>query len=98
MDRVHDSIALDLVGYHVLGRHGELGTVVEAESAAGADDDVELLVRGGTHERLIFHLPFAQIYEILPGRRTAISEVDVTDFTARLNDDGTVGLYLPKNA
>jgi hypothetical protein len=97
MDRVHDTIALDLVGYQVLGRHGELGTVVEAQNTASADEDVELLVRGGTHERLIFHVPFARICEILPSRRAAISRVDVTDFTARLNADGTVGLYLPKN-
>lgn len=97
MTRVHSSIAQDLVGYHVLGRHGELGTVVEAERAGSGDGDVKLLVRGGTHERLFFHLPFARINEILPGRRTVMSEVDVTDFTARLNDDGTVGLYLPSD-
>jgi hypothetical protein len=74
---------------------GALGTVVEADSAKGGDHDLRLLVRGGTNERLFFHLPLARIHEIVPGQRTVISEVDVTDFTARLNDDGTVGLYLP---
>lgn len=97
MTPVRDSIALDLVGYRVLGRHGELGTVVEAESTDGAGGDGKLLVRGGTNERLMFHLPFARIHEILPAERTVILKVDVTDFTGRLNDDGTVGLYLPNN-
>ena len=97
MIRVHDSTALDLIGYHVLGRHGELGTVVETDSAKGEDNDLKLLIRGGTNERLFFHLPLARIHEVVPGQRTVISEVDVTDFTARLNDDGTVGLYLPND-
>ena len=91
---VHHAITRDLVGYRVLGRHGELGTVVQAQGIGGSVDSPTLVVRGGSTERLIFYLPLGRVASIFPRRRTVISEVDVTDFAARLNADGTVELHL----
>jgi hypothetical protein len=83
-----------LIGYRVLGAYGDLGTVVETEAAEGGADEVQLVIRGGSRRRLLFHLPVGLVRQILPDRRIMVSEVDVTDFTARLNDDGSVALYL----
>lgn len=92
------SNVLDLVGYRVLGRHGDLGTVVtvRTDGAENALDAPMLVVRGGSTELLLYHVPFDRLRGIVPEERLAISEVDVTDFEARLRDDGTVELYLER--
>ncbi len=82
-----------LVGYLVTGRHGPLGTVVEAE--AGEEGEGDLVVRGGAHDALEFHVPASRLEPIDPGSHDVVTDVDVTDFVPRLREDGVVVLVLP---
>ncbi len=87
-------MSIDLIGYRVLGRHGELGTVVETNGIEAHEHDASLVVRGGSTDRLVFHLPVTRITEVRPRRRLVLSEVDVTDFEPSLNEDGDIDLRL----
>ena len=84
----HDQLP-DLVGYRVLGRYGELGTVV-----AAATTDHDLVVRGGVSHALVYVLPIRRIRDVSAKRRTVTADVDVEDFVPSLGDDGTVVLEL----
>jgi len=84
----------DLVGYRVLGRYGELGTVVEVERVEGDVDDRALVVRGGVSDALMYHIPSRRVVSVSSEAGTVIAEVDAADFVPRVIDDGTVVLHL----
>jgi hypothetical protein len=93
---VEASSLFNLVGYRVVGRHGELGTVVmvRTDDAEGGVDPPILVVRGGRTELLLLHLPLDRLSGLFPEERLAVSELDIVDFAAHLGDDGRVELYL----
>lgn len=74
----------------MLGRYGELGTIVAVETPPHDD----LVVRGGVSKALVYRLPTRRIREISAERRTVTADVDVADFVPSLHDDGTVVLQL----
>lgn len=84
----------DLVGYRVLGRYGELGTVVGIELAPGDIDASALVVRGGVSNALVYLLPSRRIVGVSDENCTVTADADVTDFVPLLSDDGTVVLRL----
>ena len=83
----------DVVGYRLLGRHGELGFV---EGELSPDGDVKLVVRGGVSHALVYHVPRRRIVEVSAGRRTVTADVDVADFAPFLREDGVVVLELAR--
>lgn len=83
----------DLVGFRALGRHGELGVVVES---GGEDPSLtSLVVRGGVSSGLVYFVPRRHVEAVRHDRRTVILDVDLHDFVASLRADGTVELTLP---
>lgn len=74
----------------MLGRYGELGTVVAVETMP--DDD--LVVRGGVSQALVYRLPTRRIRDVSAELRTVTADVGVADFVPSLHDDGTVVLQL----
>jgi len=83
-----------LIGYRVDGRHGRLGTVIDAEGEERETEQSEILVRGGASDALYYHVPSAAVVDVSLERRTVTLDLDVVDFTPRLRDDGSVDLYL----
>jgi len=87
----------NVVGYRVLGRHGQLGVVVaddDAEGKLGTSDGETIVFRGGVSDALLFVLPRSRVRSISPSSRTLTVEVDVGDFSPRPGRDGTVELHL----
>ena len=84
----------DLVGYRMLGRHGELGRVVELEGIEGAPESSTLVVRGGVSDALIYHVPAMRLVSVSRETGTVEADVDVADFVPSLGDGGTVELRL----
>lgn len=84
----------DLIGWRVLGRQGELGVVVEADSLAEPSEGSTIVVRGGVSEALQYHVPAARLVSISPVTRTLRVDVDVADFVPRFGEGGTVELRL----
>jgi hypothetical protein len=78
----------------VLGRYGELGTVVDTELAPGDMDGPALIVRGGVSEALVYHVPSRRILGVSNENCTVTADADVTDFVPFLSDDGTIVLRL----
>jgi len=78
----------------VLGRHGELGTVVDVESAPGEIDGPALVLRGGVSNALVYVLPSRRIVGVSDENCTVTADADVTDFVALLSGDGSVVLRL----
>jgi hypothetical protein len=74
----------------VLGRHGELGTVIAVETTP----EIDLVVRGGVSQALTYRLPRRRISHMSVKRRTVTADVDVADFVPSLATDGTVVLEL----
>jgi len=87
---VHD--VTDLVGFRALGRHGELGVVVRAESQATRD--AKIAIRGGASAALLYLVPRARVYSIQATAQTLRLDVDLADFVPSLLPDGTVELQL----
>jgi hypothetical protein len=88
---VHSSA---LIGYRVDGRHGRLGTVIDAEGEEREAEQSEILVRGGASDALFYHVPSSVVVDVSRERRTVTLDLDVVDFAPRLRDDGSVDLYL----
>lgn len=82
----------DLVGFRVLGRHGELGVVVRAD--AQATRDARLAIRGGASSALLYLVPYARVHSIQDTAQTVQVDVDLADFVPSLLPDGTVELRL----
>lgn len=78
----------------MLGRYGELGTVVDTELAPGDMDGPALVVRGGVSEALVYHVPSRRILGVSNENCTVTVDADVTDFVPLLSADGTVVLRL----
>lgn len=78
----------------MLGRSGELGTVVDVELAPGTVDGPALVVRGGVSQALVYHVPSRQIVDVSNEHRTVTADADVADFVPLLRADGTVVLRL----
>lgn len=77
----------------MLGRYGELGTVVDTELAPGMDGPA-LIVRGGVSEALVYHVPSGRILGVSNENCTVTADADITDFVPILSDDGTIVLRL----
>jgi hypothetical protein len=88
---VLDSTA-NVVGFRVLGRHGELGVVVEPNDVPDASS--ALVVRGGVSSALLYVVPARRIEAVRPDRRTIVLDVDFHDFVPSLRADGIVELRL----
>jgi hypothetical protein len=82
-----------LVGFRVVGRHGELGVVVEPED--DRDPSSPLVVRGGVSSGLLYLVPPRCVEAIRSDRRTVVLDVDLHDFVPSLRADGVVELRLP---
>ena len=78
----------------MLGRYGELGTVVDTELAPGDTDGPALIVRGGVSEALLYHVPGRRILDVSNERRTVTADAHVADFVPILGGDGTVVLRM----
>jgi len=95
-DRVLTTVrehADDLVGFRAMGRHGELGVVVETD---GDDPCVtSLVVRGGVSSGLVYFIPPRHVEAVRRDRRTVILDVELRDFVPSLRADGIVELTLP---
>lgn len=85
------AVSRDLVGFRALGRHGELGVVVDVTDDAGSDSQV-IVVRGGVSDALTYFVPAARVRTLSPEGRTIRLEIDLTEFVPRLCRDGTVEL------
>ena len=88
--------AAALIGFTVDGRHGRLGTVIDAEGEPRAEQ-AELLVRGGASDALYYHVPASVVADVSGATATITIDLDVTDFTPRLREDGSVDLYLVRD-
>jgi hypothetical protein len=84
----------DLIGYRVLGRHGELGIVVDEERVEGPMDSSTMVVRGGISDALLFYVPATRLLSVSRDANTIRVDADVGDFLARLGSDGTIELYV----
>jgi len=83
----------ELVGYRALGRHGDLGVVVDSVPSPGCVDEARLLVvRGGVSDRLTYFVSAARALGISPEQKTVCFDLDLTDFVPKLAADGTVEL------
>lgn len=83
----------ELFGYRALGRHGDLGVVVDVVPSPKRSDESQLLViRGGVSDGLTYFVPAARALGISVEQRTVCFDLDLTDFVPRLTDDGTVEL------
>ncbi|MDH4102112.1 MAG: hypothetical protein OEW52_02910 [Thermoleophilia bacterium] len=80
----------------MLGRYGELGTVVGMELAPGEIDGPALVVRGGVSERLVYLVPSRRIVGVSDENCTVTADADVADFVPLLSDDGTLVLRLDR--
>jgi hypothetical protein len=81
----------DLVGYRVLGRQGELGRIVGAESP-GEPGSSTVVVRGGVSDALVYHVPATRLVSVSHQTGTVRADVDVADFVPSLGNGGTVEL------
>ena len=79
-----------LNGFRVIGRHGYLGTVVDANPEA----EERIVFRGGISDALVFRVPMTRVSSISASNRTVTLDVDIGDFTPRAGDNGTVELHL----
>jgi hypothetical protein len=82
-----------LIGFRVMGPHGELGRVVECEVGRGVRVPT-ITVRGGASDSLVYHVPTERLRSVSRDTRTVTVEVDVTDFVPRLAKNGTVDLHV----
>jgi hypothetical protein len=83
----------ELVGFRALGRHGDLGVVVDVVPSQTCSDESQLLVvRGGVSDGLVYFVSTARALGISAEHRTVCFDLDLTDFVPRLADDGTVEL------
>jgi hypothetical protein len=90
---VVDDLGEVLVGFRVVGPHGELGTIVYCE--LGRDARIPTIaVRGGVSDLLVYHVPTESLRSVSPDTRTVTVEVSLADFVPRLAKNGTVDLYL----
>ncbi|HLG09420.1 MAG TPA: hypothetical protein VI409_12205 [Gaiellaceae bacterium] len=78
----------------MLGRYGELGTVVDMELAPGELDGPALVVRGGVSEALVYLVPSRRIVSVSTESCTVTVDADVADFIPVLRDDGMIVLRL----
>jgi hypothetical protein len=83
----------NLVGYRVVGRHGELGVVVDDERLRQFSDET-IVVRGGVSDALLYHVPTELFRSISATSRTVTVDADVADFFPRLGQNGTVELHV----
>jgi len=81
----------DIVGFRALGRHGDLGVVVEVREET-ADGSHVIVVRGGVSKGLIYFVPIDRVRRLSQEGRTVLLDMDLTDFVPRLHEDGTVEL------
>ena len=91
------SLASNLAGYSVIGRHGFLGTVVDADATRGEGEGT-IVFTGGVSDALRFHVSTTLVQRISERNRTLTVDVDVGDFVPRLGADGTVELHLHRTA
>lgn len=82
----------ELVGFRALGRHGELGVVVDPETWIDADDGIA--IRGGTSAALLYIVPKQHVRSVQPTTRVVRLDVDLADFVPSLLADGTVELRI----
>lgn len=85
------ALSRDLVGFRALGRHGELGVVVEVTEDPRADAQV-IVVRGGVSDALTYFVPAARVHALSCKSQTVHLDIDLTEFTPHLHEDGTVEL------
>jgi hypothetical protein len=78
----------------MLGRQGELGRVVRAESLERAPESSTIVVRGGVSDALVYHVPASRVVGVSHEAGTVRADVDVADFVPRLGNGGTVDLHL----
>ena len=82
----------------MLGRYGELGTVVDVELVPEAIDGPVLVVRGGISKALVYLVPSRRIVGVSTESCTVATDADVADFVPLLTDEGTVLLRLGLDA
>lgn len=85
---------LDLIGYRVLGRQGELGVVVDEDGLDAADETSTIAIRGGVSDALLYRIPVVLLVSVSHELRTATVDTDVAAFAPSLRDDGTIELTL----
>ena len=88
-----DILGSVLVGFRVIGPHGELGRVVECDGRRGAGAST-IVVRGGVSDSLVYHVPTERLRSVSRDTRVVTVEVDLADFVPRLAKNGTVDLHL----
>jgi hypothetical protein len=86
-----DVTTRDIVGFRVLGTHGELGTVVDLADTTEPDPQL-IVVRGGISNALTYYVPTDRVRTFSRKRRTIEVDVDLVDFVPRLDEDGMIEL------
>jgi hypothetical protein len=84
-----DVTAGNIVGFRVLGTHGELGVVVELAQAPEPDPEL-IVVRGGVSNALTYYVPADRVHTFSRRSRTIHVDVDLVDFIPHLVEDGTI--------
>jgi hypothetical protein len=87
----HDVTAGDIVGFRVLGTHGELGVVVDLAQPTVADPEL-LVVRGGISNALTYYIPADRVRTFSRKSRTILVDVDLVDFVPHLDEEGRIEL------
>jgi hypothetical protein len=81
----------DIVGFRVLGTHGELGVVVDIAATTETDRPL-IVVRGGISNALTYYVPSDRVRTFSRRSRMIHVDVDLVDFVPHLDEDGTIEL------
>lgn len=88
------SSAEQLLGFEVVTAFGSLGVVVEPGTRVPAAAVDSMLVQGGVSRSLFYHVPLAAITSVSHSRAVVTVEIDGSDFSPRLREDGSVDLHV----
>ena len=85
----------DTLGFHAVGRHGELGLVVGVTRSESADRVAGIVVRGGVSSSLTYFVPASHVRRVSVETTRVYVDLDLTDFVPVLKADGTIELHAP---
>jgi hypothetical protein len=90
-----DVTAGNIVGFRVVGVHGELGVVVDLIHTPELEPEL-IVVRGGVSNALTYYVPADRVRDLSRRSRTIHVGVDLVDFVPRLDPDGMIELRTPR--
>lgn len=83
----------DTLGFQAVGRHGELGLVVDVMRSESGKDVAGIVVRGGVSSSLTYFVPASHVRLVSAETTRVFVDLDLTDFVPVLKGDGRIELH-----